>query len=119
MDRLLLKALVIVGVVGGGLVPTVAVPVVTPGDNRPNLDALPLEDAGYWRRQYRRYGYRGPYIYYPPAYGYYVPAPAYPPVYGYAPPYANGGYPPPDGGEYGDYPPASGDEGDYPAESGY
>ena len=66
MGRSLFGALVIVGVVWGGLVPTAAAPVVTPGGNRPNLEALSLEHVGYWRRQYRRHGYPVPYVYYPP-----------------------------------------------------
>ena len=91
---------------------------ITPERDSPDFAALPLEDVGYWRRHYRRYGYPQPYGYYPPAYGYYAPAPAYRPAYGYVPLYPNGGYPPPDG-EYGAYPPANGDEGDYPPENGY
>jgi len=118
MGRLLFSALVIVGVVWGASVPAGAVPLVIPGRDNSSFEASPLEDVGYWRRHYRRYGYSTPYAYYPPAYGYYAPAPAYPPAYGYVPPYANGGYPPP-GGEYGEYPPANGDEGDYPPENGY
>ncbi len=94
----------------------------------PNIEAVPVEEIGYGRRHYRRYGYPLPYAY-PPAYGYYVPpsaytyAPAYryyapPPAYSYPPaydPYA----PPPANGGYGDYPLANGDYGDYPAENGY
>jgi len=118
MGRLLVKGFVIVGVVCGGLVPARAVALVIPGRDSLNFEALPLEDVGYWRRHYRRYGYPTPYVYYPPAYGYYAPAPAYPPAYGYVSPYANGGYPPPDS-EYTEYPPANGEEGDHPPENGY
>lgn len=118
MGRLLFNAVAIVGVVWGASVPAGAVPLITPERDSPDFAALPLEDVGYWRRHYRRYGYPQPYGYYPPAYGYYAPAPAYPPAYGYVPLYPNGGYPPPDG-EYGAYPPANGDEGDYPPENGY
>jgi hypothetical protein len=118
MGRLLFNAIVIGSVVWGASVPAGAVPLVNPGRDNSSFEASPLEDVGYWRRQYRRHGYPTPYAYYPPAYGYYVPAPAYPPAYGYVPPYANGGYPPPVG-EYGDYPPANGDEGYYPPENGY
>lgn len=101
--------------------------------NNPNLNAIPVEKVGYWRRQYRRYGYPAPYAYYPPAYGYYPPPAAYaypPPVYGYQPPppayadsppqeqppphAADGNYPSAED-EYGDYPPA---DGDYPSAQG-
>jgi hypothetical protein len=116
MGRLLFS--VIVGVVWGASIPAGAAPLVVSGRDSLNVEGLPREDVGYWRRQYRRYGYATPYAYYPPAYGYYVPVPAYPPAYGYVPPYANGGYPP-SVGEYGDYPPANGDEGYYPPENGY
>jgi hypothetical protein len=118
MGRLLFNAIVLGSVVWGGLVPARAVPLFVSGRDSLNLEALSLEDVGYWRRHYRRYGYPQPYVYYPPAYGYYVPPPAYPPAYAYVPPYVNGGYPPPDG-EYTDYPPANGDESDYPPENGY
>ena len=82
-----------------------------------------VEKVGYWRRQYRRYGYPVPYAYYPPAYGYYAPPPAYayyPPAYGsYAPPpTVNGEYSSGDA-DYGDYPPANDDQGDRPPVNGY
>lgn len=118
MGRLLFNAVVMVGAICGGLVPATAAPVVIPGRDGPNFEATPLKDAGYWRRQYRRYGYPTPYVYYPPAYGYYVPAPAYPPAYGYVPPYASGDSPPPDV-EYGNYPPPNGAYGDSPPDNGY
>ena len=69
MGRLLFNAFVIVGAVWGASVPAGAVPVATSGRDSLNLEALPLEDVGYWRRHYRRYGYPQPYVYYPPAYG--------------------------------------------------
>jgi len=134
MRRLLFSAAVIVGVGCLGPAPAMATSLGLPGLNGSNINATEVEKAGYWRRMYRRYGYPGPYPYYPPAFGYYPPSAAYaypPPVYGYQPPppaYAHSpGYgnqaPPPtaDGnypsaeGDYGDYPPAEGDYGDYPA----
>ena len=80
-----------------------------------NVSTL-VEKVGYWRRQYRRYGYPAPYVYYPPVYGYAYP----PPAYAYSPPGYGGEAPPPaadPSGEedYGDYPPA---DGDYPAAEG-
>jgi hypothetical protein len=123
MRRLLFSAAVIVGVVAWGLVPATATPLAVSGFSSQNVEATLVEEVGYWRRQYRRYGYPVPYAYYPPAYGYYAPPPAYayyPPAYGsYAPPpAANGEY---SSGEadYGDYPPANGDQGDYPPANGY
>jgi len=117
---LLISVAVIVGVVWGGLVPAMATPLTVPGVKSRNAQATLVEKVGYWRRQYRRYGYPVPYAYYPPAYGYYAPPPAYahyPPAYGYYPP-VNGDY-----GDYppanGDYPSANGDYGDYPQANGY
>jgi hypothetical protein len=72
MRRLLFSAAVIVGVVWGGLEPATATPLAMWGFNSPNIEAKPVEEVGYWRRQYRRYGFV-PYAYYPPAYGYYAP----------------------------------------------
>jgi len=108
MRRLLFGAAVIVGVVWGGLLPATATPVAMPGLNSRNVEAAPVGEAGYWRRQYRRYGYRVPYAY-PPAYYPPPPAYAYPPAYPPPPAYA---YPPA-------YPPANGDYGDYPPQNGY
>jgi hypothetical protein len=123
MRRLLFSAAVILGVVAWSLVPATATPLAIPGFSSQNVEATLVEQVGYWRRQYRRYGYPVPYAYYPPAYGYYAPPPAYayyPPAYGsYAPsPAGNGEY---SSGEadYGDYPPADGDESDYPPANGY
>jgi hypothetical protein len=124
MRRLLFIAAVIVGVVFGGLVSATATPLAISGFSSPNTKATLVERVGYWRRQYRRYGYPVPYAYYPPAYGYYAPPPAYayyPPAYdSYAPPpvppndaYSSGET------DYGDYPPANGDYGDYPRADGY
>jgi hypothetical protein len=89
-----------------------------------NVSTL-VEKVGYWRRQYRRYGYPAPYAYYPPVYGYAYPPAVYgyqpaPPAYAYSPPGYGGEAPPPaadPSGEedYGDYPPA---DGDYPAAEG-
>jgi len=119
MGPLLFSASVVV-VVWGGSVSATAAPLVIPGFASPNFEATPIEEVGYWRRQYRRYGYPEPYVYYPPAYSYPPPpAYAYPPAYSYdvAPP-TEGGYPAEDG-DYGNYPPANGDYDDYPPENGY
>jgi len=121
MRRFLLGAAVIVGVVWESPVPATATPLGITGLNRPNVRATLVEKVGYWRRQYRRYGYPAPYAYYPPVYGYYAPAPAYayyPPAYDYYAPPPAYAYPPANGGgDYSDYPPANGDypsaEGDY------
>jgi hypothetical protein len=123
MRRLLFSAAVIVGVVAWGLVPATATPLAISGFSSQNVEATLVEEVGYWRRQYRRYGYPVPYAYYPPAYGYYAPPPAYayyPPAYGsYAPsPAGNGEYSSGDADD-GDYPPANGDQGDYPPANGY
>ena len=118
MRRLLFGAAVIVGVVWA--VPATATPVAMPGFNSQHVEAAMVEEAAYWRRRYRRYGYRVPYAY-PPAY--YVPPPAYayPPAY-YPPPpayaYPPTAYPPPNG-DYGAYPYANGDYGDYPPQNSY
>ena len=123
MRRLLFSAAVIVGVVAWGLVPATATPLAISGFSSQNVEATLVEEVGYWRRQYRRYGYPVPYAYYPPAYGYYAPPPAYayyPPAYGsYAPPPAGNGEYSPGDADYGDYPPANGDQGDYPPANGY
>ena len=123
MHRLLFSAAVIVGVVAWGLVPATATPLAISGFSSQNVEATLVEEVGYWRRQYRRYGYPVPYAYYPPAYGYYAPPPAYayyPPAYGsYAPPPAANGEYSSGGADYGDYPPANGDQGDYPPANGY
>jgi hypothetical protein len=129
MRYFLFGAAVMAGVVLGGLVPATATPLAVSGFNGPNVVAARVEEVGYWRRQYRRYGYPVPYAYYPPAYGYYAPPPAYayyPPAYGYYAPPPAYAYPPANGGgDYGNYPPANGDYpsadgdyGDYPPANG-
>jgi hypothetical protein len=88
MRRLLFSA-VIVGAGWVALAPAMATSSGLPSLNGPKITAMPIEKVGYWKRQYRRYGYPAPYVYYPPAYGYYPPPAAYaypPPVYGYQPP---------------------------------
>ena len=76
------------GAVCMGLMPAEAAP-------RPTLSIAAkaqiraVENVGWRRRYYRRYGY--PHAYYPPAYGYYYPPPAYghyAPVYPAFPYYA-------------------------------
>ena len=123
MHRLLFSAAVIVGVVAWGSVPATATPLGISGFSSQNVEATLVEEVGYWRRQYRRYGYPVPYAYYPPAYGYYAPPPAYayyPPAYGsYAPPPAANGENSSGDADYGDYPPANGDQGDYPPANRY
>ncbi len=91
MRSLLLGTALIAGVIWAGLVPAKASPLRMPGINSGELQATPVEKVGYrrrryrraYRRSYRRYGYPGPYAYYPPAYDYYPP----PPAYGYYAPY--------------------------------
>src|SRR6476660_5099846 len=122
MRRLLFSAAVIVGVVAWGLVPATATALAISGFSSQNVEATLVEEVGYWRRQYRRYGYPVPYAYYPPAYGYYAPPPAYayyPPAYdSYVPPPAvDESYAPPAVAE-GDYSSAEGDYGDYPPANG-
>jgi hypothetical protein len=130
--RGLLFSGVIVGAAWVSLMPAMATSVGVSGLSA-SVNATEVEKVGYWRRQYRRYGYPAPYAYYPPAYGYYPPpfVYAYPPaVYGYqpappayaysAPPVYSNEAPPPAAGPsaeegYGDYPPA---DGDYPPTEG-
>src|SRR5262245_18897528 len=137
--RGLLFSGVIVGAAWVSLTPAMATPLAKPGVSGLSINATQVEKVGYWRRQYRRYGYPVPYAYYPPAYGYYPPPVvyAYPPVvYGYQPPppaysppvYGHGAPPPAYGHEapppaaspsaeedYGDDAPVAGD---YPATEG-
>ena len=118
---------VIAGVVWISIAPTNAAPPSMSGLGNTNIQAPTVENVGYRRRYYRRFGYPVPYAYYPPAYGYYVPPAAYvyPPAIGYAPP--EGDYvdaPPPEGdygdeGDYGEAPPAEGDYADAPPPEGY
>src|SRR5262249_35895832 len=91
MRCLLLLSAAIVGISGFALSPATATSLAEPGLSGPKVTVTSVEKVGYWRRQYRRYGYPAPYAYYPLAYGYYPPPVvyAYPPaVYGYqaAPP---------------------------------
>ena len=141
MRHLLLFSAVIVGASWASLTPATAMSPAESGVSGAKVIVTAVEKVGYWRRQYRRYGYPAPYVYYPPAYTYYPPPAAYvypPPVYGYQPPppayvyspsvhgnqapppAASGNYPSAEG-DYDDYPPADGDyppaggvEGDYP-----
>ena len=130
MRALLLFSAVIVGAGWVGLTPTMATPLGVSGFSGPSVIITQVEKVGYWRRQYRRYGYPAPYAYYPPAYGYASPPVvyAYPPaVYGYqaaphaySPPVYGEEAPPPAASpsaeeDYGNYPPA---DGDYPAADG-
>ena len=120
MRRLLFSVVIVVaGLVA--LAPAMATSSGLSGLNGPDIIATPIEKVGYWKRQYRRYGYPVPYAYYPPAYGYYPPpaANAYPPpVYGYQPPPPAYAYSPP---VYGNQapPPANSPsaEGDYQKET--
>ena len=66
----------IAGIACMGAVPTNAAPMS--GIAATKAQVATVEDVGYRRRYYRRYGYPVPYAYYPPAYGYYPP-----PAYGY------------------------------------
>jgi hypothetical protein len=140
--RSLLFSAVIVGAAWVGPTPAMATPLDKPGLGDPSINATQVEKVGYWRRQYRRYGYPAPYAYYPPAYGYYPPPVVYayppavygyrpaPPGYAYSPPVYGDEAPPPAASpsveeDYGDYPPADGDYqatqgeyGEYPA-NGY
>ena len=132
MRHLLFFSALIVGAGWVALTPAMATSLAEPGLSGTKVTVTSVEKVGYWRRQYRRYGYPAPYAYYPPAYGYYTPPVvyAYPPaVYGYqaAPPayaYSPRAYgeeaPPPAATpsaeeEYGNYPPA---DGGYPAADG-
>ena len=76
------------GLVGIGLLPAKATPQLMQGmADKAQIGAV--EDVGWRRRAYRRWG--PPYTYYPPAYGYYYPPPAYgyyAPVYPAYPYYA-------------------------------
>ena len=120
MRTVLVSTAMIAGVLWAGLAPGNAARQSILGIGNTSIQVASIENVGYRRRYYRRYGYPVPYAYYPPGYGYYPPPPAYayPPAYDvYPPPPANGEYQTEDGG-YGDYPPASGDY-DYPPPNGY
>ena len=120
-------ASVIASVVCIGIAPVKASPSM-PRIGTTNIHVGPVENVGYRRRYYRRFGYPMPYAYYPPAYGYYVPpAYAYPPP-GYAPPsvgdYAvaplpEGDYADAPDGDYADIAPPDGDYADAPPPEAY
>ena len=142
MRHLLLFSAVIVGASWASLTPAMAISLAEPSLRGAEVIDTPVEKVGYWRHQYRRYGYPAPYAYYPPAYGYYPPPVVYaypptvygyrpaPPAYAYSPPVYGDEAPPPAASpsaeeDYGDYPPADGDYqatqgeyGEYPA-NGY
>jgi len=127
----LFSSAVIAGVVWIGISPVKAVPQSMPEMGNTNFQIDRVENVGYRRRYYRRYGYPVPYAYYPPAYGYYVPPSAYvypQPFDYYPPPDSNyAGAPPPEGdyaeapppGDYADAPPPEGDYPDAPLPEGY
>jgi hypothetical protein len=128
MRTVLFSAAVIAGVVSMGIAPVKAVPSL-PGIGNTNIHVAPVENVGYRRRYYRRYGYPVPYAYYPPPYGYYVPPSgfAYPPPRYYPPPVGDYvGAPPPEGdyadapeGDYADGAPPDGDYAGAPPPEGY
>ena len=60
MRRLLFSA-VIVGAGWVALAPAMATSSGLPSLNGPKITAMPIEKVGYWKRQYRRYGYPAPY----------------------------------------------------------
>jgi hypothetical protein len=71
MRTFLFSTAMIAGVVCTGVAPARAAPQPVLGFTATKVDVASVEDVGYRRRYYRRYGY--PYAYYPPAYGYYPP----------------------------------------------
>jgi hypothetical protein len=88
MRVLLFITAMLTGPICLGLVPAKAAPQLMPGIAA-KAQVGAVEDVGWRRRAYRRYG--PPYAYYPPAYGYYYPPPAYgyyAPVYPAYPYYA-------------------------------
>jgi hypothetical protein len=87
--RTLLYITAIAGLVGISLLPAKATPQLMQG-MADKAQVGTVEEVGWRRRAYRRWG--TPHAYYPPAYGYYYPPPAYgyyypPPAYGYYAPY--------------------------------
>lgn len=89
MRTVLFFTTTLAGIACLGLVPARTAPQPMPGMTATKAQAAALEDAGYRRRYYRRYGYPVPYAIYPPAYGYYPPpAYRYTPVYPAYPYYA-------------------------------
>jgi len=125
----LLFGAIIVGAGWVALTPAMATSIGSTGFNGLLPSTTSVEKVGYWKRQYRRYGYPAPHAYYPPVYGHSPPTVVYayppvvygyqpaPPAYAYTPP-VYGQAPPPAASpsaeeDYGNYPPA---EGDYPAD---
>jgi hypothetical protein len=82
MRTILFSIVVIAGLVWVGIAPAEAAPLPMLGMSESNVQVAPVDEVGYRRRYYRRYGYGyvAPYAYYPPAY-------YYPPVYSYYPAY--------------------------------
>jgi hypothetical protein len=81
MRTVLFITAMIGGVVCTGLVPAEAAPQPMSGIAATKVQVGPVENVGWRRRYWRRYGYAVPYAYYPPAYGYYpryYVHPAYP-----------------------------------------
>jgi hypothetical protein len=99
MRTLLSSTAMIAALVWIGMAPATATPRSMLGIGNTNAQVALVEQVGYWRRYYRRYGYPVPYGYYPPTYGYYLP----PSTYAY-----------PSEGDYADAPPADGDNVDAP-----
>jgi hypothetical protein len=89
MRIILFSTAVIAGLVWAGAVPAKAAPPPMLGISELNVQVASVDEVGYRRRYYRRYGhgYAAPYAYYPPAY-------YYPPVYTYYPAYPSPYYPP-------------------------
>ena len=105
MQTLFVSAAVIAAVVWIGIGPVKAAPSV-PRVATTNIHVAPVENVGYRRRYYRRYGYPVPHAYYPPAFDSSVPSPAYadsPPGY-YPPPVGDYAGAPAPGGDYADAP---------------
>jgi hypothetical protein len=91
MRTVLFSTAMLAGIVCLSSAPAKATPQPTSGIAAAQAQVAPVEDVGYRRRKYRRYGYPVPYAYYPPVYGYYPPpayaysAPVYPTYPYYAP----------------------------------
>jgi len=69
----LLFGAIIVGAGWVALTPAMATSIGSTGFNGLLPSATSVEKVGYWKRQYRRYGYPAPYAYYPPVYGHSPP----------------------------------------------
>ena len=102
MKTVLFVTAMIVGLTWLGVAPDSTALSAAPTLGNTSIQVALVENVGYRRRYYRRYGYLVPYSY-PPAYRYYLP----PAVYPYPP--AIGHYPPP----VGDYVGAPVPEGEY------